>query len=113
MLPLPVVFFIFITVIQVSDRLSQPWKILSDNFCPPLHLVYPYPVISEQALCMAVLAESHFFWFCWSWMFSHDPASKAVLVEVTAANKVFDKAMKLEQEFGEYFTGEHPEYVCV
>lgn len=22
------------------------------------------------------------------------------------ANKVFDKAMKLEQEFGEYFTGE-------
>lgn len=29
------------------------------------------------------------------------------------ANKVFDKAMKLEQEFGEYFTGEHPEYVCV
>lgn len=29
------------------------------------------------------------------------------------ANKVFDKAMKLEQEFGEYFTGEHPEYICV
>lgn len=25
------------------------------------------------------------------------------------ANKVFDKAMKLEQEFGEYFTGERPE----
>lgn len=23
------------------------------------------------------------------------------------ANKVFDKAMKLEQEFGEYFTGKH------
>lgn len=29
------------------------------------------------------------------------------------ANKVFDKAMKLEQEFGEYFTGECPESVCV
>ena len=25
------------------------------------------------------------------------------------ANKVFDKAMKLEQEFGEYFTGGFPE----
>lgn len=25
------------------------------------------------------------------------------------ANKVFDKAMKLEQEFGEYFTGECPQ----
>lgn len=23
------------------------------------------------------------------------------------ANKIFDKAMKLEQEFGEYFTGEN------
>lgn len=23
------------------------------------------------------------------------------------ANKVFDKAMKLEQDFGEYFTGKH------
>lgn len=23
------------------------------------------------------------------------------------ANKVFDKAVKLEQEFGEYFTGKH------
>lgn len=28
------------------------------------------------------------------------------------ANKVFDKAMKLEQEFGEYFTGECPEWAC-
>jgi hypothetical protein len=25
------------------------------------------------------------------------------------ANKIFDKAMKLEQEFGEYFTGKDPE----
>lgn len=24
------------------------------------------------------------------------------------ANKVFDKAVKLEQDFGEYFTGESP-----
>lgn len=24
------------------------------------------------------------------------------------ANKVFDKAVKLEQDFGEYFTGERP-----
>ena len=24
------------------------------------------------------------------------------------ANKIYDKAMKLEQEFGEYFTGEFP-----
>lgn len=29
------------------------------------------------------------------------------------ANKVFDKAMKLEQEFGEYFTGECPEQACI
>lgn len=29
------------------------------------------------------------------------------------ANKVFDKAMKLEQEFGEYFTGECPEWACI
>lgn len=28
------------------------------------------------------------------------------------ANKVFDKAMKLEQEFGEYFTGECPAWAC-
>lgn len=24
------------------------------------------------------------------------------------ANKIYDKAMKLEQEFGEYFTGKNP-----
>lgn len=29
------------------------------------------------------------------------------------ANKVFDKAMKLEQEFGEYFTGECSEQACI
>lgn len=28
------------------------------------------------------------------------------------ANKVFDKAMKLEQEFGEYFTGNFDSNMC-